>query len=275
MTRMTPVLVPIPWQPHLLTHPDMLAKLTLANTYRGRPILMGSTRAPNGRYLAAWRSYADGVYLWNGYRNHLPGFSSASNPDSGPRSHQRGVGDDLLEWGSATLSALERAGIQVNGVAGEPWHIQPANFASYPIITSYTAPSGGNSTPITPAPDKDGFDMATLDELRTIVKQVVNADSTTTRDAVRRESRQWRLFRNTSKADDAPDVFVAINYGLDIDDPRQVIYLNKRQAESLSANYLMLADSPDNAQKLDATGIATALRMAKGTDTVYSTRPTL
>ena len=169
-------LVPIPWQPHLLTHPDMLAKLTLANSYRGRPILMGSTRAPNGRYLAAWRSYDDGVYLWKGWKAGLPGFSSASDPDSGPRSHQRGVGDDLAEWGTLTIAALKRAGIQVNGVPGEPWHIQLANFLNYPIITSYTSPAGGGATPIGADMPLDANDQRFLNGLgESIIQQITGS----------------------------------------------------------------------------------------------------
>ena len=141
-------LVQIPWQPYLWVHHDFLARLTVASNRYGRNILLNTEKSPLGEYVSAWRSWASTVYLWNGFVNHLPGFNSASNPNNGPRSHQRGVGGDLATWPSALKAALQSAGIQVDGVHGEPWHIQLPNFMAYPIISTNTGTAGGSSTKI-------------------------------------------------------------------------------------------------------------------------------
>ncbi len=145
-------------QPHLLVHPDFEAKLQKAEGRLGRPIRLNDIKSPQGEYLAAWRSYAGAVYLWALW---LAGKGSkASNPDSGPLTHLRGVGGDLLVWTADIIAALKWAGIQVNGVAGEPWHIQLANYLNYPIIKTHTSPAGNSGAPIT----GDDDDMLTQEE---------------------------------------------------------------------------------------------------------------
>jgi hypothetical protein len=94
-------------------------------------------------------------------------------------------------------------------------------------------------------------------------------DEARIKDATRREGRPWRLFRNTDKTDTAPDAYVAIAYTLEPSDSRQVIFLSESEAKAIGSRYLMTADTPENAQRLDGVAIATAIRLARGTDQVY------
>lgn len=141
-------LVPLTHQPELLAHPDFVVAIDAAIVDYGHVIYFNTSKSPRGDYLSCWRSHDSLEYLWDQYLHH--GGSSASNPDSGPLTHARGVGGDLTIWPTAMLKALTRSGIQVNGVPGEPWHIQLPNYRDYPIISSYTIPAGSGANPVSP-----------------------------------------------------------------------------------------------------------------------------
>lgn len=130
--------VTLPRQPHLTVHEEMARRLALAETYLGRAILLNNIKSPTGEYLAAWRSYAGLVYLWLLFLAKLG--NTASNPDSGPRTHSRGVGVDLMFYGADVLAACRRAGLVVNAVKGEPWHVQLPDYLTYPIVKTSTRP---------------------------------------------------------------------------------------------------------------------------------------
>jgi len=138
-------------QPHIWLHRDLETRIVLAESYLGRAILVNNVKSPTGEYLGGWRSYAGLVYLWALWLSGKG--SQASNPNSGPRAHSRGVAVDLMFYGADVLAACARAGIQVRGVSGEPWHIQLANYPSYPLIPTNTIPvSNGLGQAITADP---------------------------------------------------------------------------------------------------------------------------
>lgn len=115
-------LVPIPWQPDLYVHKDLLAKLEQIRERRGTPPYLYGSRS-------GWRSYADQKALWNAYQN---GGNIASNPDSGNRTHMRGVAADLRDTSAAMQRACIAVGLQRD--PAEAWHWQLSNWSSYPII---------------------------------------------------------------------------------------------------------------------------------------------
>jgi hypothetical protein len=145
-------------QPHLWVHHELEDKFRIAEKDLGRTILLGNVKAPNGIYLAAWRSDASNRYLWDLSFN---GGSTASNPDYGPRTHSRGVGADLLFYGADVLAACARAGIVINYVKGEGWHVQLPNYTRYPIIRTNALATNGLGVPIAAeaAPTKGNHDM--------------------------------------------------------------------------------------------------------------------
>ena len=122
-------LVPIPWQPSLMVHSDLLARLRAVGAIMGRPpYLFG----PN----SAWRSYAQQKALWDAYQNGTGNI--ASNPDTGNRTHMRGVAADLLDTSLAMQRACVRAGLQRD--PAEAWHWQLPNWRDYPIIKELPPP---------------------------------------------------------------------------------------------------------------------------------------
>jgi hypothetical protein len=144
-------------QPHLWVHADLEAKFRIAEADLGRTILLGNVKAPNGVYLAAWRSDASTRYLWD---LSFHGGSTASNPDTGPLTHSRGVGADLLFYGADVLAACARAGIVINYVKGERWHVQLPNYTRYPIIRTNALATNGLGAPIAPTEEQEDEDMA-------------------------------------------------------------------------------------------------------------------
>ncbi len=122
-------LVPIPWQPELFIHSDMLARLQAVRADMGRdPLLYGEN--------SAWRSYAQQKALWDAYQNGTG--NPASNPDTGNRTHMRGVAADLRDTSLAMQRALQRAGLQRDPV--EAWHWQLPDWSEYPIIPELPEP---------------------------------------------------------------------------------------------------------------------------------------
>lgn len=123
------MLVPIPWQPELFIHRDMLARLQAVKADMGRdPLLYGEN--------SAWRSYAQQKALWDAYQNGTG--NPASNPDTGNRTHMRGVAADLRDTSLAMQRALQRAGLQRDPV--EAWHWQLPNWREYPIVNELLKP---------------------------------------------------------------------------------------------------------------------------------------
>lgn len=129
--------------------------------------------------------------------------------------------------------------------------------------------SSGTAGGITKTPEQIEEEelMAAKDEIISALtaskNQIIDA-------AGRRESRGWRLYRNTDRPNDASDAYVAVNFDLAADDKRNVIFLNEYEANSLRANYQMLGDTPANAHALDQVAIDTLIRLVKGEDQVYT-----
>lgn len=117
-------LVRIPWQPDLYVHEHMLAKLEQIRERRGAPPYLYGSRS-------GWRSYADQKALWDAYRK---GGNIASNPDSGNRTHMRGVAADLRDTSAAMQRACIAVGLQRD--PAEAWHWQLPNWRDYPVIPS-------------------------------------------------------------------------------------------------------------------------------------------
>jgi hypothetical protein len=119
------MLVPVPWQTHLLVHKDLLVKLEQLRARLGRPPMLYPQ-------LSAWRSYAQQKELWNRY---LAGTGNpASNPDSSrsPNTHMRGVAADLADTSQTMQAACIAVGLQRD--PGEAWHWQLPAWRDYPII---------------------------------------------------------------------------------------------------------------------------------------------
>lgn len=123
------MLVPIPWQPALLVHRDLLAKLEAIRARVGRPPML---YGPN----SAWRSHAQQKALYDAY---LAGTGNpASNPDTGNRTHMRGVAADLQDTSRQMQAACVAVGLQRD--PAEAWHWQLPNWANYPIISTLPDP---------------------------------------------------------------------------------------------------------------------------------------
>lgn len=127
------MLVPVPWQSGLLVHQDLLVKLQQVEARLGRPpMLYGSA--------SAWRSYAQQKALYDAY---LAGDGNvASNPESGNRTHMRGVAADLQDTSQAMQRACVAVGLQRD--PAEAWHWQLSTWRNYPIIPTYTPPTSGD-----------------------------------------------------------------------------------------------------------------------------------
>lgn len=230
----------------------------------------------------AWQT-ASGVstvwFQWGRYkRGETP---SAANPNSGALAseHTQGKAIDCnaKDVYTATLRAKYFAMVGMKQtISSESWHWA---IRSNPTVDLSTV-AGGSAIPI---PTGDEVDMASRQEIaadtRAVVKEEVAAaiaplldDEAKELDAERRESRLWRLFRNTDRPG-KPDEFVAVAYALPPEDPRQIIYLGADLVGPLKDSYQMTADTAANARPLNARDIATLVRMAKGTDRVFETKP--
>lgn len=124
-----PTLVPVPWQPECLLTPATLAYLIAASNRLGTQLEIDGQDG-------AWRPYARQAYLYGGYINHLPGFNTASNPDTGQRNHMRGDAFDLIRTDAAAQAACRAVGLVRD--SAESWHWNNPNWANDPIIP--TAP---------------------------------------------------------------------------------------------------------------------------------------
>lgn len=139
-------LVPVPRQPHLLLTPHTLALFGEAEDRLGAPLYFNDQQAPNGVYLACWRSYDTQDYLYEGFINHEPGFKTASNPKTGQRSHMRAAAGDLVRTDAAARAACREVGLIPDAV--EDWHWNDPDWASMPIIASFTTTAGDGSNPL-------------------------------------------------------------------------------------------------------------------------------
>lgn len=145
-------LVQVPYQPECWLTPDTLALLQAVNAR------MGTNLQINGAD-GAWRPYARQAYLYNGYIKGLPGFNTASNPDTGQRNHMRGAAFDLVRTDAAVQAACRAVGLIRD--SAESWHWNNPNWANMPIIPDLPGVSiaaDGTVTPIT-----GGFLMALTD----------------------------------------------------------------------------------------------------------------
>lgn len=260
-------LYPIPWssEPVLYLTRDTLDLLGRASELAGHDIPCSE----------GWRTHAQQKGFWDARQAYLNGTGPyappASNPDdpNGQNNHRRAAAVDIV-------NRADRGFMLAAGFTPDPdewWHFNNPNWRRMPIVNAAEL-AALSSTPI---PTGDEIDMANRAEIKADTAQVVRDaiaslldDEEREKDATRREGRLWRLFRNTDKPG-APDEFVAIAYGLEVDDPRQVIRLNERDARAIGSTYLMTADTPENAQGLNSTDIETAVRMANGTDRIFKT----
>lgn len=118
------MLVPVPWQPDLLVHRDLLVKLEQIRTRLGRPpMLFGAN--------SGWRSYEQQKAL---YERYLAGGNPASNPDTGNRTHMRGVAADLADTSTRMQAACVAVGLLRD--RAEAWHWQLSAWRDYPIIAT-------------------------------------------------------------------------------------------------------------------------------------------
>jgi len=116
-------LTPVPWQPSLYVHKDLLNKLQAIRVRMSRPPLL---YGPN----SGWRSYAQQKAMYDAYLNGTG--NVASNPDTGNRTHMRGVAADLADYSPAMQQACIAVGLQRD--PAEAWHWQLPNWRDYPII---------------------------------------------------------------------------------------------------------------------------------------------
>ncbi|MEO6116022.1 MAG: hypothetical protein ABIP33_06520 [Pseudolysinimonas sp.] len=123
-----------------------MALFTAAGVRRGRTLYFNTQRAgAEGDYLACWRSYATQDYLYEGSIHHLPGFNTASNPNTGQRNHMRGAAGDLVLTDAETQAACREVGLIRDTV--EDWHWNDPNWAHMHIIPSFTTTAGDGSNP--------------------------------------------------------------------------------------------------------------------------------
>jgi len=123
------MLTRVPWQPGLHVHVDLLVKLEQVRAAMGRSPLLYSP-------LSGWRSHAEQEALWLA---HLAGRGNvASNPNTGNRTHMRGVAADLQDYSPAMQRALVAAGLQRD--PAEAWHWQLPSWRDYPIIPTMPTP---------------------------------------------------------------------------------------------------------------------------------------
>ncbi len=112
-----------------MLHVDLLAKLEQIKANTGRtPKLYAS--------LSAWRSHAVQKELYDRWRAGKG--NPASNPDTGNRTHMRGVAADLADTSAAMQRACVAVGLQRD--YAEAWHWQLPNWRDYPIIEALPEP---------------------------------------------------------------------------------------------------------------------------------------
>jgi D-alanyl-D-alanine dipeptidase len=101
----------------------MLAKLEQVRRIVGyAPMLYGP--------LSGWRSYDQQKALWDAYQNGTGNI--ASNPDTGNRTHMRGVAADLADKSAKMQAACRTVGLLRD--VSENWHWQLSNWVDYPIV---------------------------------------------------------------------------------------------------------------------------------------------
>jgi hypothetical protein len=122
------MLVRVPWQPHLYVHADLLVKLEAVKARMGRPpMLYGDA--------SGWRSREVQLEKWLKF---LAGGNPASDPDTGNRTHMRGVAADLADYSPAMQRACIAVGLERD--PAEAWHWQLKTWRNYPIIPTMPEP---------------------------------------------------------------------------------------------------------------------------------------
>lgn len=129
------MLVAIPWQSNLLVHADLLVKLEAIRASLGRPPML---YGPN----SGWRSHAQQKALYDAYKAGTG--NPASNPDTGNRTHMRGVAADLRDTSRQMQEACVAVGLERD--PAEAWHWQLPNWRNYPIITELPDPESTKET---------------------------------------------------------------------------------------------------------------------------------
>lgn len=158
-------LYPIPWNDDLYLTRDTLDMLGRASELAGHNIECSE----------AWRTYLAQKGFWDARQAYLNGTGPyappASNPDdpNGQNNHRRAAAVDIVNL--ADRPFMLAAGFTAD--PDEDWHFNNPNWRNMPIINE-PALAG---LPATPIPTGDEFDMATLDELRSIVAAGPNAAS--------------------------------------------------------------------------------------------------
>lgn len=158
-------LYPIPWNPTLYLTRDTLDLLGRASELAGHDIECSE----------AWRTYLAQKGFWDARQAYLNGTGPyappASNPDdpNGQNNHRRAAAVDIVNMDDRPF--MLAAGFTAD--PDEDWHFNNPNWRNMPIIND----PAFAALAATPIPTGDEFEMATLDELRTIVAAGPNAAS--------------------------------------------------------------------------------------------------
>lgn len=98
---------------------------------------------------SAGRLYAEQKRLWDGWRQRLPGFNPADNPDDETEAlaHCRFVAFDI-DPTTDRIKRLAAAGLH-RPYTYEPWHWELPNVHSYALVRSIPATASLDITPIT------------------------------------------------------------------------------------------------------------------------------
>lgn len=125
-------IIPIPG------HPGMWARRAFVQAWQaaGSPPLN-----------SAGRLYADQKYFYDGWRDRLPGFNPADNPDDETQrlAHVRGVAGDI-DPTPDRVRRLAAAGL-IRPYSYEPWHWELPNVRSYAIVRTIPSAAGGGTRP--------------------------------------------------------------------------------------------------------------------------------
>lgn len=166
--------------------------------------------------------------------------------------NRTGWADEFMHADEAPVSGFVPAGgfVGYSGDSGGDywphvhWHrIDPSGRRRNPWHYFTSAPAGSDRDPI-----EEEDIMATIDEMRTVVRDVVREELSILQDRLRRESR-LRLYRNVETGQmialdpETGAKGVVIGPWDAIADPGKAV--------SLRANYALTADLPEQAQQLD------------------------
>lgn len=213
----------------------------------------------NGTYGTAYAAWLGSPGQHPGDRNPPPGVPVYWGPRAGSS-----AGDVVISLGNGRVAATDWPH---NGVIGETTIDARERQIGRPYL-GWTDNILGH--PITVPQTKEWDEMASKDEIRSVVQEEIAAAVSKLSDNLRREAR-YRLFQN---ADTKQYAFV--RFDLPAGDPRAIIYVDEANIQNRRAsfytNYQMVGDDVHQAHVVGPAQFASLATLVDGTDIAFTNR---